>query len=130
MHFWLLPVILELLCRSLLREQLLEIMISGGVESWGELYNLGQFEGGELVALVTLEGMDLLLSSSLFSKMRPSMGSASSRYTALLLSAWVQSSWDPLIGCLQPFWMLGCLMLGPQLPSSMNPIMFNPRIAI
>jgi hypothetical protein len=41
-------------------------MISGGVESWGELYNLGQFENGELVALVTLEGMDLLLSSSFF----------------------------------------------------------------
>jgi hypothetical protein len=105
-------------------------MISGGVESWGELYNLGQFESGELVALVTLEGMDLLLSSSLFSKMRPSMGFASSRYTTLFLSAWVQSSRDPLIGCLQLLWMLGYLMLGLQLSSSMNPIMFDPRIAM
>jgi hypothetical protein len=82
-------------------------MVSGGVENWGELYNLEQFESGELVALVTLKGMALLLSSSFFSKMRPSMGSASSRHTTLLLSDWVQSSRDPLVGCLQLFWMLG-----------------------
>jgi hypothetical protein len=43
-------------------------MVSGGVESWGELYNLEQFESGELVVLVTLEGMDLLLSSSFLVK--------------------------------------------------------------
>ena len=39
-------------------------MVSGGVESWNELYNLEQFKNGELIALVTLEGIDLLLSSS------------------------------------------------------------------
>ena len=43
-------------------------MVSGGVESWDELYNLEQFENGELVALVMLEGMDLLLSSSFLVK--------------------------------------------------------------
>ena len=43
-------------------------MVSGGVESWDELYNLEQFENGELVHLVTLEGMDLLLSSSFLVK--------------------------------------------------------------
>ena len=82
-------------------------MVSGGVESWDELYNLEPFENGELIALVTLEGIDLLLSSSFFSKMKPSMGSASSRHTTLLLSVWVQSSRDPIIGCLQLFWVLG-----------------------
>ena len=43
-------------------------MVSGGVESWDELYNLEEFGNGELVALVTLEGMDLLLSSSFLVK--------------------------------------------------------------
>ena len=43
-------------------------MVSGGVESWDELYNFEQFENGELVALVTLEGMDLLFSSSFLVK--------------------------------------------------------------
>ncbi len=55
------------------------------------------------------------------------MGSASSRHAVLPLSAWVQTSWDPRIGCLQLFWVLGWLMLGLQLCSSMIPNMFKPN---
>ena len=62
-----------------------------------------------------------------FSKIGHNMGSASSRHTILLLSAWVQSSRDPLIGCLQLFWVLGWLILGLQLSSSMYSNVFKPK---
>jgi hypothetical protein len=55
--FWLLPVVFELLCRNLLREQYQKIMASGEVESWDELWSLEQFENGGVIALVTLERM-------------------------------------------------------------------------
>ena len=62
-----------------------------------------------------------------FSKIGHNMGSASNRHATPLLSAWVQTSRDPRIGCLQLLQVLGWLMLGLQLSSSMNPNVFKPK---
>ena len=109
--FWLLPVVFELLCRSLLREQYQNSLfpvneeLKWAIGTWviwkwwvGCSFHVGE-DGPTVVFLF-------------FSKIGHSMGSASSRHAVFPLSAWVQTSWDPRIGCLQLFWVLGWLMLG------------------
>ena len=115
---WLLPVILELLCRNLLREQYQNLLFPvewrAGM-SWRGLNNLKMASS---VALVTLEKMGAV-ALLFFSKMVHGVGSTS-RYTAHPLSVLLQTSWDPRVGCIQPFGFWGWLPLGFQLFPSIH----------
>ena len=66
--------------------------------SWRGLNNL---KIASLVALVTLEKMEVV-ALLFFSKMVHDVGSTS-RYAAHPLSVLLQTSWDPRVGCIQPF---------------------------
>ena len=66
--------------------------------SWRGLNNLKM---ASLVALVTLEKMEVV-ALLFFSKMVHDVGSTS-RYAAHPLSVLLQTSWDPRVGCIQPF---------------------------
>ena len=124
--FWLLPVVFELLCRSLLREQYQNSLFPvneelewavGAWVIWKWWVGCSCHVGEDGPATVFL----------FFSKIGRRMGSASGRHTTPPLSAWVQTLWDPRIGCLQLFQVLGWLMLGLQLSPSMDPIVFKPN---
>ena len=86
---------------SLLREQYqnswFPVECKAGM-SWWCLNNL---KIASLAVLVTLEKMGAV-ALLFFSKMVHGMGSTS-RYTAHPLSVLLQTSWDPRVGCIQPF---------------------------
>ena len=108
---WLQPVVFELLCISLLCEQYQNSLFP--VEwrarmSWRCLNNLKMASWLLLSCWRRWHAAAFLF----FSKIGHSMGSANSRHAVFPFSAWVQTSWDPRIGCLQLFWVLGWLMLG------------------
>ena len=95
---WLLPVVFELLCISLLREQyqnsLFPVEWRAGM-GWRCLNNLKMASWLLLSRWRRWEAVALLF----FSKMGHSMGSTS-RYVAHLLSVLLQTSWDPWVGCI------------------------------
>ena len=98
---WLLPVVFELLCISLLREQyqnsLFPVECRAGM-SWRYLNNLKMASWLLLSCWRRWEAVVLLF----FNKIGHGVGSTS-RYVAHPLSVSVQTSWDPRIGVFSYF---------------------------
>jgi hypothetical protein len=100
--FWLLPVVFELLCKSLLREQYQNSwfpVVWRAEMSWRCLNNLKMTSWLLLSRWRRWEAVILLF---FFSKTGHGVGSTS-RYAAHPLSVSIQTSWDPRIGRLQLF---------------------------
>ena len=99
---WLLPIVFELLCRNLLREQYQNSWFSvrwRAEVSWRCWSNL---KNGKPAALVMFERMEATV-PLFISEIRHDVGSTSNRYTAHSLSASVSDFMGPRTDCLQLF---------------------------
>ena len=123
---WLLPIVFELLCRSLLREQY--------QNSW---FLVGWRAEMSWRCLSSLKMVDQLLLSRwrrwyavvilFFSKIKHDVGSTSNKYAAHSLSVSVFDFMGPTDRLSSAIQVLGWLVLGLQLFSSINPIVFRPN---
>ena len=123
---WLLPVVFELLCRSLLREQYQNSWFPVGWRaemSWRCLSNLKMVVQLLLSRWRRWYAVVLLF----FNKIRHNVGSTSSRYAAHSLSASVSDFMGPTDRLSSVIQMLGWLVFGLQLFSFINPIIFRPN---
>ena len=99
---WVLPIVFELLCRSLLREQCqnpwfqVEWRVEMSCKCWSNLKN------GRPAALVTFERMEATI-PLFISENKTWLGFSCSSYRAHPLSASVSDFMDPRTGCLQLF---------------------------
>ena len=125
---WLLPVVFKLLCINLLREQYQNLLFPVEWRAGMSWRGLNILKMASLVALVTLEKMGAV-ALLFFSKMVHGVGSIS-RYAAHPLSVLLQTSWDPRVGCIQPFEFWDWLPLGLQLFPSIHLVVFGPNNCI
>ena len=125
---WLLPVVFELLCISLLREQyqnsLFPVEWRAGM-SWRCLNNLKMASWLLLSRWRRWEAVVLLF----FSKIGHGVGSTS-RYVAHPLSTSVSDLVGPTDRLYLAIWILGWSTLGLQLFPSINSIVFGPNNCI
>ena len=123
---WLLPIVFELLCRSLLREQCqnpwfsVEWRVEMSWKCWSNLKN------GRPAALVTFERMEATI-PLFISENKTWLGFSCSSYRAHPLSASVSDFMGPTDKLSSAIQVLGWSILGLQLFSSINPIVFRPN---